>query len=211
MRLVTWNLNRATWQGRRRFPSSDAHARASWEEVGSLNADVALLQEATPPPSDLTRPPTGSQPARRDPENWRSMPGPRRWWCSAVAAWNVDLQAPSDEDRCEPLYVSQRGAYAVGMVTIHDIALVVASVYALWDYGWLRQGTKPRYAHTSLHRAISDLTPRSGHRGPPNVRHRRRGLQHVFPASDPAPRGLSHGARSAQRARFPQCLTADRR
>ena len=37
--------------------------------------------------------------------------------------------------------------------------VVVASVYALWDYGWLPLGAKPRYAHTSLHRAISDLTP----------------------------------------------------
>ncbi len=35
----------------------------------------------------------------------------------------------------------------------------MASVYALWDYGWLPQNAKPRYAHTSLHRAISDLTP----------------------------------------------------
>ena len=32
------------------------------------------------------------------------------------------------------------------------------SVYAL-DYGWLPAGVKPRYAHTSLHRVISDLTP----------------------------------------------------
>jgi endonuclease/exonuclease/phosphatase family metal-dependent hydrolase len=156
---VAWNLNRATWQGRHRFPTSDAHARAAWEEVGSLNVDVALLQEATPPPGDLTRPPSATQPAGLEREDWRSLPGPMRWWCSAVAAWSVDLQAPTVEDRSEPLYVSQKGAYAVGVVTIHDTPVVVASVYALWDYGWLRQGTKPRYAHTSLHRAISDLTP----------------------------------------------------
>ena len=153
------NLNRATWQGRRRFASSAAHAAAAWEELGSLDVDVALLQEATPPPSDLTRPPTGTRPVGVDREAWRSLPGPARWWCSAVAVWNVDLLAPSDEDRSEPLYVSQKGAYAGGVVTMNDSAVVVASVYALWDYGWLPRGTKPRYAHTSLHRAISDLTP----------------------------------------------------
>jgi hypothetical protein len=156
---VTWNLNRATWQGRHRFETSYAHARAAWEELGSFSVDVALLQEATPPPSDLARPPTVTQPVGVDREAWRSRPGPKRWWCSAVAAWDVDLRAPSDEDRSEPLYVSQKGAYAVGVATISDTRIVVASVYALWDYGWLPQGAKPRYAHTSLHRAISDLTP----------------------------------------------------
>jgi endonuclease/exonuclease/phosphatase family metal-dependent hydrolase len=159
VRLVTWNLNRATWQGRHRFATSEAHARAAWEELGSLNVDVALLQEATPPPTGLARPPTATQPAGVEREAWRSLTGPMRWWCSAVTAWDVDLRAPPDEDRCEPLHVSQKGAYAVGVAVVSDTPIVVASVYALWDYGWLPQGAKPRYAHTSLHRAISDLTP----------------------------------------------------
>jgi endonuclease/exonuclease/phosphatase family metal-dependent hydrolase len=159
VRLATWNLNRATWQGRHRFATSDAHARAAWEQLGSFDVDIALLQEATPPPSQLTRPPTATQPTGVDREDWRSLPGPARWWCSAVAAWNVDLCALSDEDRVEPLYVSQKGAYAVGVVTMSDAPVVVASIYALWDYGWLPKGARPRYAHTSLHRAISDLTP----------------------------------------------------
>jgi endonuclease/exonuclease/phosphatase family metal-dependent hydrolase len=159
VRLVTWNMNRATWQGRKRFDTSADHGRAAWDVLGSFEADIALVQEATPPPPDLVRPPTATQPAGVDREAWRSLPGPMRWWCSAVAAWEVDVQAPSDEGRCEPLDVSQKGAYAVGVVTINDTPVVVASVYALWDYGWLPQGAKPRYAHTSLHRAISDLTP----------------------------------------------------
>jgi endonuclease/exonuclease/phosphatase family metal-dependent hydrolase len=159
VRVVTWNLNRATWHARRRFQTSDAHSRAAWDVLGSFNADVALLQEATPPPGALGRPPTGTQPADMDREAWRSLPGAARWWCSAIAAWNVGVQTLSDEDTYEPLYVSQKGAYAVGLVTVNDTSVVVASVYALWDYGWLQKGAKPRYAHTSLHRAISDLTP----------------------------------------------------
>jgi hypothetical protein len=31
----SWNLNRATGQGRHRFPNGDAHARAAWEELGA--------------------------------------------------------------------------------------------------------------------------------------------------------------------------------
>jgi hypothetical protein len=57
---------------------------------------------------------------------------------------------------------------------MNDSPVVVASVYALWDYGWLPQGAKPSYAHTSLHRAISDLTPILDSASHGNVRHRRR-------------------------------------
>lgn len=159
MRIATWNLNAATSPHRKRFDNRSAHARAAWDELGSLNLDVALLQEAVPPPGDLGRPPTATLPAGTDREDWRSLPGPARWWCSAVAAWGTELQAISDEDRMEPLYVSQKGAYAAGIVARDGKPLAVASVYALWDYGWAPAGGKARYAHTSLHRAISDLTP----------------------------------------------------
>ncbi len=66
-----------------------------------------------PPPSGLGRPPTGTQPADVDREAWRSRPGPARWWCSAVAAWDVDVRPLSDEGRYEPLYVSQKGENAM--------------------------------------------------------------------------------------------------
>src|SRR5690606_10468512 len=119
------------------FETSDAHSRAAWDVLGSFNVDVALLQEATPPPGGLGRPPTGTIPADLDREAWRSLPGPARWWCSAVAAWGVGVRPLADEGRCEPLYVSQKGAYSVGVVRVNDTLVVVASVYALWDYAWL--------------------------------------------------------------------------
>jgi endonuclease/exonuclease/phosphatase family metal-dependent hydrolase len=37
--------------------------------------------------------------------------------------------------------------------------LLIVSVYALWDYSWLRPGDKPAYSETSLHRTLSDLAP----------------------------------------------------
>lgn len=159
MRLATWNLNRATWQHRKRFDTAAAHARAAWDQLSTLKVDLALLQEAMPHPTGLLRPPSSVLPADPDRESWRSRPGPARWWCSAIASWGDELEALSNDERAEPLYVSQQGAYAVGLLNRLSKPLVLASVYALWDYGWLPKGSKPRYAHTSLHRAISDLTP----------------------------------------------------
>ena len=159
MRVATWNLNRATWNQRKKLDSADAHARAAWDELSSLEVDIAMLQEAMPPPEGVAKLPVTTLPVGRGREDWRSLPGPARWWCSAIAAWSAGLEQLSEEGRAEPLYVSQKGAYAVGVVRRNEKPLAVASVYALWDYGWLPHNTKPRYAHTSLHRAISDLTP----------------------------------------------------
>lgn len=159
MRVVSWNLNRA-WPSRGgAFSSHDEHGRAAWTELAALNADVALLQEANPPPTDLTAGPSATLPDRTSPEAWRSKPGPARRWCSAIATWGPPLRPISEDGRAEPLYVSQPGAYAVGVLAGEPRPVVLASVYALWDYGWLPVGAKPKYAHTSLHRAISDLTP----------------------------------------------------
>jgi hypothetical protein len=159
VRVVTWNLNRATWQSRKNFRTAVGHAHAAWTELGALKVDVALLQEAMPPPLDLASAPDATIPEGSDREDWRSLPGPARWWCSAIAAWGPGLRPLPEEGRVEPLWVSQKGAYAVGLVEGRSKPIIVASVYALWDYGWLPSGSKPKYAHTSLHRAVSDLTP----------------------------------------------------
>jgi len=158
MRLVTWNLNRATWSSRRRFDDGDEHNRTAWDALRELGADVALVQEACPPPEGLADPPTATLPAGIDAEDWRSLPGPRRLWCSAIATWGIDLTEPSVEG-VEPLDATHKGAYRVGVVPWGDEDLYVISIYALWDYAGLTEGEKPRYAETSMHRSISDITP----------------------------------------------------
>src|SRR6185436_8313838 len=92
MRFVTWNLNRATWQHRRRFKTAEAHRLGAWSALAGLDAQVALLQEAPPPPVGVERPPMHTVPAGTDPEDWRSLPGPKRLWCAAVASWGPPLE-----------------------------------------------------------------------------------------------------------------------
>jgi hypothetical protein len=160
LRVATWNLNRATWLPRRYFGTAREHAGAAWTELGELKVDVALLQEATPPPAEVAAHPEAMIPDPSDRERWRSsLPGPARWWCSAVAAWGPSLRPLPENSRVEPLAVSQKGAYAVGIIEGRTRPIVVASMHALLDYAGLADGAKPRYGNTSLHRAISDLTP----------------------------------------------------
>lgn len=158
MRVVSWNLNRATWSNRGRIANADEHQRRAWEELGGLGCGVALVQEAPPPVTGLSRPPTGTVPAGTDRDDWRTEPGPQRRWCTAVASWGPQL-TPLDDSGREPLHVSHSGAYALARVPWNGRHLVLASVYALWDYSWVAKGGKARYTETSMHRVISDLTP----------------------------------------------------
>jgi hypothetical protein len=155
---VSWNLNRATWSSRGRCLSAVEHADRAWSELAGLEADVALMQEAPPPPEGLDRPPLMTLPEGTADEAWRSLPGPRRWWCSAIASWGPGLE-PIDSSGREPLVESDQGAYRIGVVPWNRRALTVVSIYALWDYSWLEGSAKPVYSETSLHRALSDLTP----------------------------------------------------
>lgn len=159
MRLVSWNVNRATWSHRSRCSTAEEHRRRAWTELTTLGADVALIQEAPPPPAGLDRPPVVTLPRGVDAEEWRSLPGPRRYWCSALAAWIPGLEPVQSTGR-EPLAVTHQGAYRIGAVPWRGDRLVVVSVYALWDYSWEPKiKPRPRYAETSLHRTLSDLTP----------------------------------------------------
>lgn len=93
MRLVSWHLNRATWASRKRFATADEHRHGAWTKLANLGVDVALIQEAAPPPGGLDRPPVATLPAGDDPDAWRSRPWPARWWCSAIASWGPTLDA----------------------------------------------------------------------------------------------------------------------
>jgi endonuclease/exonuclease/phosphatase family metal-dependent hydrolase len=160
MRIVSWNLNRASWSQRRRCLTAEEQQRRAWTELAALGADVALIQEAVPPPGNLERPPVATLPAGAVAEDWRSRPGPRRWWCSAIASWGPVLERlPEPPDLSEPLTESHKGAYRIGRVPWGDGHLVLVSAYALWDYSWLEAGQKPIYSETTMHRILSDITP----------------------------------------------------
>jgi hypothetical protein len=159
MRIVSWNLNRASWSQRKHFSNTEDHRRAAWTVLATLGADLALVQEASAPPLSLDRPPLSTIPAADDSEAWRSPPFVRRAWCSAIASWREGLEPVPPSRGRESLEVSHPGAYRLASLPWRTGRLFVVSVYALWDYSWLRPGDRLLYSETSLHRTLSDLTP----------------------------------------------------
>jgi exonuclease III len=152
MRIVTWNMNH--WQR-----SREARARA-WEYMRhELGADVALVQEAVPPPEIE--------------QVYKPIDPPGSDWGSAVVALSPSvrlnprprrpLASPSSEGG---LAESHPGVSAVADVI--DTAsgktrFVAASFYGAWEY-LPQDPANPKkkqeiYSASKSHRVLSDLTP----------------------------------------------------
>lgn len=136
MRVATWNMN---------FRDRTAAAReASWGFLAdSIRPDLALLQE--------TMPPTGSSALYRN-----GGIGGGRPWGSAILAPSLTLQEVSEVTTRfskDPSQLTETfpGSTIVGLwdPPAGD-AVVFVSVYGVIDHG---------YALTTVHRALSDLTP----------------------------------------------------
>lgn len=142
LRLISWNVRRTT----------DA-----WRELardGEL--DIALLQEAVPPPPDVAveTTPSGS-------ESWCTAGG-RRSFCAAVAKFGdrtrfTPITARSLLEATDrEMAVSRPGSIAAADVELaNGERLTVVSLYAAWE--------RPRegdwiYADASAHRLVSDLS-----------------------------------------------------
>ncbi|HXN33424.1 MAG TPA: endonuclease/exonuclease/phosphatase family protein [Polyangiaceae bacterium] len=152
MRIVTWNMNH--WKR-----SREARAKA-WEYLRrELGADVALVQEAVPPPESA--------------QVYKPIDPPRSDWGSAVVALSPavrlnpthrrPLASPSSEGG---LAESHPGVLAVADVI--DTAsgktrFVAASFYGAWEY-LPQDPINPKkkqeiYSTSKSHRVLSDLTP----------------------------------------------------
>ena len=145
MRLVSWNM---------------ARVAGHWHDlVADAELDVALLQEAVPPPSELIR---ETIPA---PDEAWVTPGANRRFSVAVARLSDRVsfrRIPTKslpEATQDELGVSLPGTLAACEVKGESgEPLVVASVYGAWGWpvpwkkgGWI-------YADASVHRLISDLS-----------------------------------------------------
>jgi hypothetical protein len=151
MRLITWNMHDKT---------------TAWARLGEMTADhhteVALVQEAPPPP-----PRTRCIPTIEDREWAITTPrAPGRTWRSAVVmcdalastARSIALPSMAATDDGWPS-VSHPGQLAAAEVAFDDSQLLVVSFYGIWE--WMRPdalSVDDRYAVPSVHRAISDLT-----------------------------------------------------
>jgi hypothetical protein len=145
MRLLSWNM---------------AHREAHWRDVtADGEVDVALLQEAVPPPAGAVR---ETVPAQS--ERWVTAGGDRRF-CAAIARLSdrVNLtpiptrrlgDAGSDE-----LAVSLPGSLVAAEVTdASGGKIVVVSIYGAWASPIPSRQGSWIYADASVHRLISDVS-----------------------------------------------------
>ncbi len=156
MRIVTWNMNHC-----QRSESSRARAWAYLRD--GLRADVALVQEAQPPPGlaqCVYRPIDAAN--------------PRYNWGSAIVVFNPDLElrarpriAASQFPRGDEVHDSHPGTTAIADIVDRDgnVQLTAVSLYGQWAY--MPDGEF--FAAPTLHRIFSDLSSLLLRADPPRV------------------------------------------
>jgi endonuclease/exonuclease/phosphatase family metal-dependent hydrolase len=142
VKLISWNI---------------ARQAAAWRELADSDADIALLQEATPPPADI------AAKVEVDGTAWETGAG--RTWRTAVVqlsdrvhvAW---LDAKPLAEACGgELGVSRPGTLAAAHVTPPSgDPFVAVSVYGAWEKPHSLTRSNFIYADASVHRLISDLS-----------------------------------------------------
>ncbi|MCY4409661.1 MAG: hypothetical protein OXC27_04310 [Caldilineaceae bacterium] len=145
MKIISWNI---------------AHSKDPWRYLLKSDADIALLQEASKPPSEV------SQHIEVDKDSWVTIDGgSHNKWRTAVVKLsknvNVDwIEAKSlSEARVGEFGVSQQGTLAAAIVTGGGgESLVVVSMYALWEGPLAFTNSGWSFADGSAHRIASDLS-----------------------------------------------------
>jgi endonuclease/exonuclease/phosphatase family metal-dependent hydrolase len=145
MKMISWNI---------------AQREEAWRLLLDVDADIALLQEATEPPADVARA------LDVDPASWRTVGAglDRPWRVAVVKLSNrVDVQwieaKPIEDAQRGELAVSRLGTLAAATVTPSSgEPLIVASLYAAWEKHHSSTGRSEIYADGSVHRLISDLS-----------------------------------------------------
>ena len=167
-----------------------------WRQLLAMDADVALLQEAAPPPDDVARlrdatlpPADHSGPLDIGPrEAWDSHSWNSDWWRGRWSAlydrWpmvvrlsdRVDVEwfkqvGPTGWPEQDEIAVSGIGTIAAALVTARDgstAPFVVVSMYGRWvgSHSSIKTSWSFGYADGSVHRIISDLSTFIGHENP---------------------------------------------
>ncbi len=167
-----------------------------WRQLIQMNADVALVQEARPPPDDVVRqrdaalPPTeNAGPLEIGPqESWDSHSWNSDWWHGRWSAlydrWpmvvrlsdRVDIDwfrqvGPVWQPAEDEVAVSGIGTIAAARVTPRDGSIepfIAVSMYGRWigPHPSVKTSWNIGYADASVHRIISDLSAFIGHENP---------------------------------------------
>ena len=155
VKIVSWNI---------------AQRSEPWRVLAGMDADIALLQEAGPPPEDV------AGRVEVDPAPW-STPGDggTRLWRTAVVKLSdrVDVEwieaRRLEEAGTEHLAVSRPGTLAAARVSSPGVEpVVLVSMYSLWSRPHASTGSSWIVADASAHRVVSDLSAfigrQDGHR-----------------------------------------------
>jgi endonuclease/exonuclease/phosphatase family metal-dependent hydrolase len=144
MKLISWNI---------------ARRKEAWRFLLDTDADIALLQEATEPPSDV---------ASRiyvDDEPWRTVGSDaNRPWRAAIVKLTEEtnikwLKTNSlEQAKTTEFGVSRRGTISAAQIETPNGNYTVVSMYALWERPRHAASVNWIYADASVHRLISDLS-----------------------------------------------------
>ena len=153
--VVCWNI------ARRQEP---------WRQLAAMDADVALLQEATPPPPDLADT-VDTGPSEHWDARWHEgrVEGRvdrllDRWPMVVRLSDRVEVEwfrqvGPISETEEDEIAVSGIGTIAAARVIPRDAPpFIVASMYARWIRPHPSTGSRANYPDGSAHRIISDLS-----------------------------------------------------
>ena len=179
--VVSWNIDKS---------------HEPWRELIQMDADVALLQEATPPPNDVVRQRDAALPSAGGAgpldigprEAWDSHSWNSDWWCGRWPAlydrWpmvvrlsdRVDVEwfkqiSPVGGGEPDEIAVSGFGTIAAARVTPRDCSIepfIAVSMYGRWfgPHPSVKTSWNVGYADASVHRIISDLSAFIGHENP---------------------------------------------
>ena len=111
LRIVTWNMN--NWQRKSRL-------KDAWGFLSGLDPDIALVQEALPPPASIGHQPAVTFPAMDSPELWHISK--YRPWGVAIVVFNPALTI----NQVELIPLQQRVGKTGQIAISHPGSFVVA-------------------------------------------------------------------------------------
>ena len=156
MKIISWNIGRRV---------------ASWRELERCDADLALLQEAVPPPRDM------SETLEVDPAPWATQGHGQRLWRTAIVRLSNAVRvewieaALLSETTTDQLGVSRLGTLSAARVESDALneTITLVSMYGFWERPHASTGSSWIYADASAHRLISDLSGLVGQEAHHNI------------------------------------------
>lgn len=144
MKIISWNINN-------RIPL--------WEDVASLDADIALLQEAPPPPQRIREKIEIIKDGK-----WQTGGNNNRPWRTSIARLSNNLSINErqtqliDSASLKDFKVSRKGTLSIANVNFMEESITLVSMYGTWEKPDSSASQSWILADASVHRLISDIS-----------------------------------------------------